>query len=705
MPVQSGIPFRFRLQGLLLTLLAILGLLLAVWLATGLPALLRAGHPPPAVADTGILTQWPLPAGSASPWQPRWDAARNRVWLAEGNHSTSGLDQIAALDPATNLLREWLVPTAYGSPDGVSLDSGGNLWFTESFSNTVGRLQPDSNTITLWALDPATHGHGIAVDDSVANNVKVWFAEREDNNISSLDPATGSYVRHQHPIPDAQPHSVIVAPDHSVWFVETCGARVAQLIPGAANDTWNFWRPPTTPTQCQGGPPVGVGPLYVIFVGTDLWYSDGYNDNLIRLQPASNTFTIWPVPNGGTSGVTTQTDADPDGNIFFSEMIGNKIGRLEPAGASPPIVATVIPTQILTGPTPIRLTAAPIAVVRTPVVTVITPGVETLAGTRTGGIVQWPLPTIPPGNRQVGPARAAYGGGGFWIAELGANKISRFAPYTATPGPGTPSATATQTPSAAPTSTPPAATATPVAPTRTPPPPSATPPAPSATPAAPTGTPSATPCTLSFSDVGPTDYFYTPVLYLACHGVISGYADGTYRPYANTTRAQMVKIVVLGFQKAITTPAGGQYTFADVPPANPFFAVIETAAGGNIVSGYACGGPGEPCDPGNRPYFRPYAFVTRGQLSKITVVAAGWALRNPPTGTFADTLPNTAFYTFVETAVCHSIISGYGCGGPGEPCDAQNRPYFRQYNQATRGQIAKIVYGAITSGAPCAGGQ
>ncbi|HMA34116.1 MAG TPA: S-layer homology domain-containing protein, partial [Chloroflexia bacterium] len=213
--------------------------------------------------------------------------------------------------------------------------------------------------------------------------------------------------------------------------------------------------------------------------------------------------------------------------------------------------------------------------------------------------------------------------------------------------------------------------------------------------------PSATPCTLSFTDVHVTDYFYTPVLYLACHGVVSGYADGTFRPYNNTTRSQMVKIVVLGYNKPIVTPAAGGFTFTDVPPANPFFAVIETAAADNIVSGYNCGGPGEPCDSQNRPYFRPYTNVTRGQLSKIDVVAAGWALVNPATPSFEDVVPNTAFYEFVETAYCHGIISGYTCGGPGEPCDTQNRPYFRQYNQATRGQIAKIVYLSVTGSSTC----
>ena len=213
--------------------------------------------------------------------------------------------------------------------------------------------------------------------------------------------------------------------------------------------------------------------------------------------------------------------------------------------------------------------------------------------------------------------------------------------------------------------------------------------------------PSPTP--IAFSDVHSSDYFYQAVQYLAAHAIISGYADGTFRPYANTTRAQMVKIVILGFGRPIVTPAPGAYTFADVPPGAPFFDVIETAASGQIVSGYGCGGPGEPCDAQNRPYFRPNADVTRGQLSKIDVIAAGWGLRPPPPpGTFADVVPGSAFYDYVETAACQGVISGYACGGPGEPCNSANRPYFRPGHPAIRGQIAKIVYLSLTATGGCA---
>ena len=75
--------------------------------------------------------------------------------------------------------------------------------------------------------------------------------------------------------------------------------------------------------------------------------------------------------------------------------------------------------------------------------------------------------------------------------------------------------------------------------------------------------------------------------------------------------------------------------------------------------------------------------MTRGQLSKIVVTAAGWPLDTAGGPHFSDVPTTNPFYSFVETAYHHAIISGYSDGT------------FRPGNDATRGQIAKIVYTAI----------
>jgi hypothetical protein len=192
-----------------------------------------------------------------------------------------------------------------------------------------------------------------------------------------------------------------------------------------------------------------------------------------------------------------------------------------------------------------------------------------------------------------------------------------------------------------------------------------------------TSTPTA--CTINFSDVQPTDYFYTPVLYLYCHGAISGYADGTFRPFNLTTRGQLAKIVVLAKGWTIYTPPAP--TFQDVPTTHPFYQYVETAYSHGIISGYSCGTGCLEFRPGNN--------VTRGQLCKIIVLAQAWTIYTPPTPTFRDVPTTDTFYQVVETAYSHGIISGYNCG--------TGCLEFRPGTNATRGQIAKIVYLAVTS--------
>jgi hypothetical protein len=198
-----------------------------------------------------------------------------------------------------------------------------------------------------------------------------------------------------------------------------------------------------------------------------------------------------------------------------------------------------------------------------------------------------------------------------------------------------------------------------------------------------------TSCTITFSDVPPTHTFYSFIRCLACRHIISGYADGTFRPGNNITRGQIAKMVsnAAGFNE----PATGQ-SFQDVPSSNTFYVWIQRLATRNIMSGYPCGGAGEPCGPGSRPYFRWQLDATRGQLSKIVSEAAGFGAPIPPDQqTFTDVPSDNPFWVQIEKLAVRGIITGYPCGGAGEPCDSQNRPYFRWGFNVTRGQASKIV--------------
>jgi hypothetical protein len=136
----------------------------------------------------------------------------------------------------------------------------------------------------------------------------------------------------------------------------------------------------------------------------------------------------------------------------------------------------------------------------------------------------------------------------------------------------------------------------------------------------------------------------------------------------------------------------GTRRFEDVPPTNPYYVWVQRMANRGLISGYPCGGPGEPCvPPGNLAYYRPDANATRGQIAKIVSNGAGFS--EPPVGQlFEDVPPTQTFYEWIQRLANRGVMGGYPCGGPGELCIApDNRPYFRWYNDATRGQVAKIV--------------
>ncbi len=90
-------------------------------------------------------------------------------------------------------------------------------------------------------------------------------------------------------------------------------------------------------------------------------------------------------------------------------------------------------------------------------------------------------------------------------------------------------------------------------------------------------------------------------------------------------------------------------------------------------------------------------------MSKIVASTAG--LIDPQGGqNFTDVPTDAPFYLWVQNLAVRGYISGYACGGinpqtqQSEPCDAQNRHYFRPGNNITRAQAAKIVWNTYFPG-------
>src|SRR5437588_5182459 len=134
--------------------------------------------------------------------------------------------------------------------------------------------------------------------------------------------------------------------------------------------------------------------------------------------------------------------------------------------------------------------------------------------------------------------------------------------------------------------------------------------------------------------------------------------------------------------------------FADVEPDEPFYFWAHCLACRNIMPGYPCGTDlGEARDCKNSPFFHAATFVTRGELAMIVSMSAGLS-DAPGAQVFADVPPDTEFYAYINRLAHRGYLAGYPCGRSGEPCDDENRPYYRPVKFITRGEAAKMVTSA-----------
>ncbi|MCB0749266.1 MAG: S-layer homology domain-containing protein [Ignavibacteriae bacterium] len=189
-----------------------------------------------------------------------------------------------------------------------------------------------------------------------------------------------------------------------------------------------------------------------------------------------------------------------------------------------------------------------------------------------------------------------------------------------------------------------------------------------------TPTPVPTGSTLSFSDILSCELSeYIVDLYNL--GVVSGYADGTFKPDNGVTRAQMSKFIVKAFDLQVNT---GGTKFPDVTDMSAELnTYIQTLKNLDIVNGYSDG------------LYHPNYIVTRGQVTKYIVETMNEIIGQDLTelglsSYFPDVATNSTFYKYITVLTTlevdgERIIKGYSDG------------LYRPDEDLTRAQMSKIV--------------
>jgi streptogramin lyase len=309
---------------------------------------------------------------------------------------------------------EYPVPTASSSPNEIIKGPDGNLWFTELTGNRIGSITV-GGTFAESALLPS-NANSSPNALTLGPDLAVWFTE---DNVGVRDavgriagPTVGGAItEYDGPsgIPSGSgPYGIITGLDSTnlnptLWFTEIPG--VAEITTAGTPMSTSIWSGASSTQYNQ----ITTGPS-----GT-LWFTEWTPGGKIYKIDSSKTVTGYPLPSGGDPYDIVLNPAD--GNLWFTEPAGNKIGFITPAGG-----VTEFSIGITAGAGPNGITVGPdgnIWFVET--------NVNAIAKITTAGVVtEYPIPVTTLNGGAPNPAFIIKGPDGsqtLWVTEFSSGSI------------------------------------------------------------------------------------------------------------------------------------------------------------------------------------------------------------------------------------------------------------------------------------------
>ena len=169
----------------------------------------------------------------------------------------------------------------------------------------------------------ASPDHSVGISDvSVGPDGKAWIVASEANLIRRASGGVDIFDLTLDLNPGSFPHRITPGPDGAMWFTEYGSNRIGRVTTAGALTEFPLPRP-------------GVGPWDIV-AGPDgaLWFTETTDaGNAIGRVTTAGQVTEYPLPSAaaGAYGITV----GPDGKLWFTESFADKVGRLDPALATP----------------------------------------------------------------------------------------------------------------------------------------------------------------------------------------------------------------------------------------------------------------------------------------------------------------------------------------------------------------------------------
>ena len=272
------------------------------------------------------------PSSPPPPPGPVLGGSRRGLTATSGSPSKLP-SKIGMINPTTDAITEFAIPTASSGSQDITAGPDGNLWFTENAANKVGMINPTTHAITEFAIPTKNSGPwGITL--GAGRQPLVYRAmELQDRRDQPRRPTPSPSSRSLRALNRTRSQR---GPNGNLWF-----------------GVWGFIAEinPTTHVITQFATPSGNGAMGITAgPDGDIWFTEAYvvhPENIDRIDPTTGAVTEYPAlaPVFQALAITT----GPDGNLWFTDrwVLADPIG-----------VATLSSSQlVVTQPPPSSITA------------------------------------------------------------------------------------------------------------------------------------------------------------------------------------------------------------------------------------------------------------------------------------------------------------------------------------------------------------
>jgi len=273
---------------------------------------------------------FPMPAGSG-PHGIVFDSA-GRLWV-----TLEFAGRILMLDKDGKTLAD--IPVAIDCPKcplpnnpqphglGVGPD-GRTIWFTGKTAGVVGRIDPDGKVATF----PLSSPDSLPIYIKAGPDGNMWVTMLNASRIARVTPE-GVVTEFVIPTENSRPIAIVPGPDGAMWFSEEAGSKVARItMDGKITE---FAVPRSDPRLILAGLAFdGEGNLWTQQYMPHKTPDPNVADSIVRIDRSAlngsgsgaGPFAFNPVPTRDT--VMHRIVRGPDGNMWFTEMNADKVGRL-----------------------------------------------------------------------------------------------------------------------------------------------------------------------------------------------------------------------------------------------------------------------------------------------------------------------------------------------------------------------------------------